>query len=217
MSNLLNRLSFIEKELNTMSVSSAAMDRDIERCKQSIAQCDMKIQALDMESIKKSQETLVEISREKRLSACKMLEGLCTAALQYTMGANYEAKIVMGEYGSRPSAEVYIRQVDIDKLVSPYTSGGGGVVDIISTALRFVLMEVWDGGIDGPIILDESYKHLSAKYIPLASEFLSKIQKDFNRQIIFCTHNPYLAACAKSQVKVTMDKGISFAESQQLI
>ena len=73
---------------------------------------------------------------------------------------------------------------------------GGGVVDIVSTALRLIALQTYEPVIDGPIILDEPTKMVSSEYIPTLAEFLKSAGNDFGRQIILITHNEYLASIA---------------------
>jgi len=87
------------------------------------------------------------------------------------------------------------------------TTYGGGVVDIISISLRIITMELL--GIQGPFILDEPGKNISANYIENFSKFLAGISKAFNRQIIMITHNNTLTNYSDNLIKVTQQNGIS--------
>ena len=85
-------------------------------------------------------------------------------------------------------------------------ANGGGIVDIVSTSLRFIIAEVWrNPEIDGPIIMDEAYKHLSKEYTPMIAVFLKKLSDDFGRQIILSTHNEYIAQAADLKIHVSLD------------
>ena len=77
---------------------------------------------------------------------------------------------------------------------------GGGIADIISTALRVVVMQLLK--IEGPLILDEPGKFISAQYIANFGGFLTKISETFGRQLILVTHNETLAQFASATIKV---------------
>lgn len=75
----------------------------------------------------------------------------------------------------------------------PLDTRGGGVVDVVSLALRSVFLELYAPKIDGPLILDEPTKHLSKRYSGRAAELLRALAERTGRQIILVTHDPELA------------------------
>ena len=64
----------------------------------------------------------------------------------------------------------------------------GGTLNIISLALRIVLMEVASPKIQGFIVSDESFANLSEEHVEQASQFLKEINQKMNRQIIAISH-----------------------------
>jgi DNA repair ATPase RecN len=84
---------------------------------------------------------------------------------------------------------------------------GGGLVDIISISLRIIIMQLMK--IQGPLLLDEPGKNISAQYIGNFGRFLTQISKTFERQIIMITHNDRLAAVADNILEVDQINGIS--------
>lgn len=84
---------------------------------------------------------------------------------------------------------------------------GGGVVDIISIALRIIIMQLLHA--KGPLILDEPAKFVSAHYINNFGKFLTQISKTFDRQIIMVTHDAKLAEFASQIFEVSQHNGIS--------
>jgi len=84
---------------------------------------------------------------------------------------------------------------------------GGGIADIISTALRVVTMQLLK--IKGPLILDEPGKFISAQYVANFGKFLTKISETFERQLILVTHNETLAQFATTAIRVEQVNGVS--------
>jgi len=84
---------------------------------------------------------------------------------------------------------------------------GGGLVDIISIALRIIIMQLLK--VKGPLILDEPGKFISSQYIGAFGKFLTEVSKTFNRQIIMITHNEHLAAFADNMIEVSQTNGVS--------
>lgn len=84
---------------------------------------------------------------------------------------------------------------------------GGGVVDVVSIALRMILMELLK--INGPIVLDEPGKAVSKEFIPNFGRFLNSMCHRFNRQMILITHNDILANYGNKTIKVDIKNGTS--------
>jgi len=162
------------------------------------------INDIDIESLEKCNFLLQKMSEKQREKACIKLQELCTYALQYSLSDNYESIIEITKYRNKPAVNLYIKKVGSDMKTSPEDSNGGGIVDIISMALRFVTMQILEPQIDGPIILDEPYKMVSEEHIPMISNFIKNLSIDFGRQVILCTHNKFLSQVADKQIFVTM-------------
>lgn len=84
---------------------------------------------------------------------------------------------------------------------------GGGLVDVISISLRIIIMQLMK--VQGPMLLDEPGKNISAQYIGNFGKFLTQISKTFNRQIIMITHNGRLTAFADKTFEVDQINEIS--------
>jgi len=87
---------------------------------------------------------------------------------------------------------------------------GGGLADIISIALRIIVMQLLK--VKGPLILDEPGKNVSEEYISNFGKFLTQISKTFGRQIIMVTHNERLALFANNTIKITQINRVSKVE-----
>lgn len=169
-----------------------------------------KITLLDLESeriiLQKTSETARERAKER-------LETTMTSALQYTFGPQFSAEIEMSTSAGKPVADIYVISDYGNGNITrtrPQDSRGGGIVDIVSIALRIAMIQLHsDPPINGPIILDEPGKHVSADYSIKLAEFLKFISVQFKKQIIFVTHNEDLKAIADLAYDVTMVDGSS--------
>lgn len=161
---------------------------------------EKKIDGLGLERLEKSLIILQKLSEGQREKAKIRLEELGTQALRYSLGDDYRMIITVEGTKSRPKASVKVLTESTGVLTDPISENGGGIVDIISIALRLVVLQSYDPPIEGPIILDEPFKMVSKEYVPMLSEFLKKISADFGRQIIMVTHNDYLAESCESRV-----------------
>jgi DNA repair exonuclease SbcCD ATPase subunit len=177
---------------------------------------ERELSSLRLADLEKCLAVLQKMSAKQRDLARARLEGLGTAALQYSMGSNYKMEIEIPPSKKKPQAKVFIVNKSTGAKTDPMEANGGGVVDIVSIALRFVVMQNYVPFIDGPIIMDEPFKMVSKEYIPMLSEFIKNISQDFGRQIIIVTHNEYLAAMADCRIRIAMDDNnvsIAFVEA----
>ena len=144
-----------------------------------------------------------EFAREQ---AKRQIETIVTKCLQYVFETNIEFEIEINELRNKANAEFYvINQIDeITIRTKPELSRGGGVVDIVSLALRIAFLQIHKPPIEGPLILDEPAKHVSDDYIYNVGEFLKHTSEMFNRQIIMVTHNQHLSALANIAYRVQL-------------
>lgn len=145
-------------------------------------------------------------SQFAREQAKSQIEILVTKCLQYIFESNMEFQIEIEELRNKPNAEFYVVNDTADFFLKtrPEQSRGGGVVDIVSLALRISFMQTHKPSIEGPLILDEPAKHVSEEYIYNVGDFLKQASEMFNRQIIMVTHNAHLAALSENSYRVEL-------------
>lgn len=146
-----------------------------------------------------------------REQACKQMEGMVTQALQYIFAdENLQFRVEVQEVRGRTESEFYVISLyggDVPVQTKPQDARGGGVVDVISLALRAAMLQAT--GMDGPIILDEPGKHVSAEYSRNLAKFLKELSSAFGRQIILVTHNAELASMGDRSYLVELREGKS--------
>jgi DNA repair exonuclease SbcCD ATPase subunit len=150
-------------------------------------------------------------SDHARTQAKQQLETLVTNALQYVFGSAFRFEIELSDHGGNPTAEFYVVTEWEGQTVKnkPQDARGGGIVDIVSLALRIALIETIKPRLKGPIILDEPGKHVSEDYIVPMIEFLKSVGETFGRQIILVTHNTHLTEAADLAYHVRLSGGRS--------
>ena len=141
-----------------------------------------------------------------REQAKSQIEILVTKCLQYIFESNMEFQIEIEELRNKANAEFYVINDTSDFFLKtkPEQSRGGGIVDIVSLALRISFMQTHKPSIEGPLILDEPAKHVSEEYIYNVGDFLKQASEMFNRQIIMVTHNAHLAALSENSYRVQL-------------
>lgn len=151
-------------------------------------------------------------SEHAREQARQTIESMVTRALQYVFGADLKFKIRIEESRGRPEAEFYVASTyGGENIVEnrPQDARGGGVVDVISLALRLVLLQSTRPLLEGPLLLDEPAKHVSDEFAFNVAEFLREAARVFGRQVIMVTHNHQLAGVADYALRVEMEEGKS--------
>lgn len=149
---------------------------------------------------------LQKTSDYAREQAKQSIEALVTNCLQYIFDSNMEFRIEMNEVRGRTEAEFYVISEFNGEIIKtkPQEARGGGVVDIISLAIRLAMLQCSSLEIAGPIILDEPAKHVSDEYITHVAEFLKQSSAMFKKQIIMVTHNRHLGEIADKAFRVEL-------------
>lgn len=141
-----------------------------------------------------------------RDQAKTQIESLVTKCLQYIFNTDIKFIIEIEEVRNKANAEFYII-TELDDMIiktKPEQSRGGGVVDIVSLALRIAFLQIHKPPIDGPLLLDEPAKHVSDDYIYNVGDFLQQTSEMFSRQILMVTHNQHLAALGNKVYNVDL-------------
>ncbi len=183
-------------------------------------QRDEKMDALgraraDIETWQQVQILFGKASEFAREQLRQKLEETVTAALQAIFcNDRIRFEVEMKTVNGQPSASWQIISDfgDMPITASPEDAHGGGIVDVVSLALRLALLELARPKIEGPVIFDEPAKMVSAEYLPNLAAFLKQYAKATNRQILMVTHAESLAEVADVSYKVTQADGTSRVE-----
>lgn len=132
--------------------------------------------------VQKSVNSLVKIEFEK----------IVNSALHSVFGEGFSFELEFGRRGDIPELEFQIKEPKFSGAFDPLDTSAGGVIDITAMILRVTLVEMFKPRAEGPLLLDEPFKHLSKKYLPSASLFLEKLKSKINRQIIMVSHSDEL-------------------------
>jgi hypothetical protein len=197
-------------ELGLKDIQKIIDKRQIERddLQRTAKRLNTEIINLEIENYEKAAVYMKELAQNQKIAASAELSKLGTMALRYAFGKNYEMEIEMSGSDKNSKAYVwFIKDGKKDDKEDPMEDNGGGVVDIISNAIRIEIMDAYDDPvIDGPIIFDEPYKMVSDEYIPQTSQFIANVSKDFGRQVIVVTHEDYISSLTDLNIYVSLDE-----------
>lgn len=166
----------------------------------------------------KGQEAVLTRAREvfqlaaeaAREQAKKGVERVVSWALQSVFGPEISFEVSLEERRDQPEADFVVVSTyggTTPVKTEPTEARGGGVVDVISLALRSVLLERTRMG--GPLVLDEPGKHVSEEYSRPLGELIRAISDDAGRQVVIVTHNSELAETGELAYRVELRKGES--------
>lgn len=206
-------IDYLETEINKLQEFIAReegkRDKLVEQLKGHEANLQKSI--LEIELLDKVTLVFQKTSEFAREQAKIQIETLVTKCLQYIFESSINFIIDLDELRGKANAEFYVIN-EIDNLTiktKPELSRGGGVVDIVSLALRIAFMQIHKPAIEGPLILDEPAKHVSEDYIYNVGDFLKQTSLMFNRQVIMVTHNQHLAAISDTAYRVELNGSTS--------
>ena len=137
---------------------------------------------------KKASEVMNIVQKITKDKAKETFEKLVTYALRFICQEDCQFEIELGKRGNLPEAYFKIHTEEFEEYHDITTCNAGGKVNILSLAMRVVLLELKRPKIEGPLLLDETFTNLSVGYLPMASKFLDIISEKINRQIIMVTH-----------------------------
>ena len=165
--------------------------------------------------------------RERRRKTTADIADMGTAALKHVYGGDYALRFAEagdadasagGKAANDKSASLKM-EIEIVSLLDgeELTTGllgerGGGVVEVVAFALRMAALG-WRR-YEGPLILDEAYKSMSAdEKITRVAEFLAHVTEQTGRQVVFATHKADMfGPVAGNVLRVTQTDGVASVE-----
>lgn len=205
---MIDNINLLDSELSKLQDYISREEGKKEKLVEQLNDNKTKIMATinEIEKLEKVTILFQKTSVFAREQAKKQIETLVTKCLQYVFESNIEFIIEIEELRNKANADFYIINEVEDVIIKtkPELSRGGGVVDIISLALRIAFLQIHKPQIQGPLILDEPAKHVSEEYIFNVGDFLKQTSEMFNRQIIMVTHNHHLSAISDSAYRVQL-------------
>lgn len=165
----------------------------------------------ETELLEKVRLLLQETSSLAREKARRQIEHTVTHALQSIFGPGISFRVELVERRNQPEAEFYVvsQYGEVEVKTRPQDARGGGVVDVVSLALRISLLETIRPPLPGPLLLDEPGKHLSDEFAPYLALLIREMSGTFNRQVLMVTHNRHFTEAADRVYLVEIKAGQS--------
>lgn len=203
----------LESTLSAMRLEYASQRAKKETIEAYLAQTVEAIDTLEKENeilakVLKLYQMTSEFAREQSKAH---IEQLVTSCLRIVFANDISFLIEMTESGRNTNANFLIADT-IDGQSStfqPQEARGGGVVDVVSLALRISFLLRYQPPVEGILILDEPAKHVSEEYIHNVAELLLQVAEEFSLQVILVTHNRHLAYMGEVVYEVANENGRS--------
>jgi len=200
-SEIKNQIQSLESEVNSLKGKLSLLNQQLEES--IVKRKDLQsLQILNQKSI----ELLHIVKKVTQEKIKEMFETIITHALQYIHQNNdYKFALEFSRRGSLPELKFLIKTPDMQEAHDILDTRGGGSCDIVSLALRFVLLEI--SKMSGFLFLDEPFKHLdSPETIHKGIEFIKELQLKTKRQIFIITHKPEVVNSVSNPIIISKNK-----------
>jgi len=141
------------------------------------------------------------------------IEDIVTSALQHVYGEDYKFRIEF--IMKRNQAEVMLVPYKGDMVYDCKLSCGGGILDIISFALRIACLALVSPQPDQVIILDEPFRNISGQeQLERCGDMIRELSRKYGLQIILITAKSIIINYVDKSFDVIIDSdGISHVSS----
>ena len=185
------RKKLFEEKKNTLESSISVLEKEIT-------------------NLKEAQEVMSITGILAQENVKKLIECLVTHALQAVFGKEYSFELDSQISRNKPEMEMWV--VENGVRYNPKDEKGGGIIDVVSFALRVVLWTISEPKSNNVLVLDEPFRCISVGITDFLGEMLREISQQLGLQIIMITHSETLAEKGDSRFYVRKANGISSVE-----
>lgn len=161
---------------------------------------------IELQTIKDIDEKAIEVlnlvQRSTRDKIKDAFEQMVTFALQSIYQQDYKFQLEFTTRGNLGEMNFKLKAPGQEEYRDLKDATAGGSFDIISLALRFVLLQVIRPKIKGFICLDEPTKMISSNLRLNEYNFYKTMSEKLNRQLIIVTHSDALIEQAETKIKI---------------
>lgn len=217
--DLTSSINNIKNTFSNLENSKNKLDIEISLLTDLIKQNETELKFLEESIInyEKSKTIINDIILKTRNEAIEFIENVVNCALlDVFQNPNLKLKLQLNTEGSKTSISTFIEE---DGQLYDIESGrGGGLRDLVSTAILICCRTLVKPRIELPLLLDESFKFLHStkdnKFKKNAFKFLQNVANKLDIQIILITGEEDKDAIdsADNIIYITKRKGESFLE-----
>lgn len=182
---------------------------------EAIVKSKEQLTSLNRDKINTEQAQIIiqEVAKKTQEQVAFHISGIVSMALAAIFDDPYEFKIRFVTRRGRTEADLLLERDGVE--IDPMGAVGGGVIDVVSFALRVALWSIAVPKLRAVLILDEPFKFLSRGYQPKASAMIQEISKKLGIQFIIVSHDPAIIASADKTFQVQIQDGISLISEDE--
>lgn len=155
----------------------------------------------DMIRSERAQMIIQEVARKTQEKIKFHIEDVVGLAISTIFGNEYNFELDFVVKRNKTECDMFLIDKEGNRF-NPIDDNGGGVVDLVSFALRISLWNLQRGKKNNTIILDETFKHLSKDNIDNVSMLLKNLSERLEIQFILVTHIPEFSEIADKVFEV---------------
>jgi ABC-type iron transport system FetAB ATPase subunit len=204
-----SQISSLEKDVSSLHGQCSLLNEQLAQNEQSLKD----LQSLQIKN-QKFIELLHLVKKVTQENIKLLFEKVVTEALQYIHQDNdYKFELEFSRRGQLPELKFNIKTPEMKETHDIIDTRGGGTADIVSLALRFVLLEI--SKMPGFLFLDEPEKHLdSPETLNKMLEFVKEMQKETHRQIFWITHKQEVVDSVENPIIIKKSNYSQITEKQ---
>lgn len=152
----------------------------------------------DYQNALKAREIINIVAKDTQQQLEMRITNIVSMALAAVFPDPYQFKLVFNERRNQTEADLLL--VRDGEELNPVEGAGGGVLDVVSFALRIAVLLMSNHR--RIIILDEPFRHLSADLQPKASEMMKMLSDKLGIQFIMVSHEEGIIDCADNIITI---------------
>lgn len=200
-----SELTQLESKLNELNSSLSSLTGQCSLLSEQNISSEHKLEKLthSREVYRKSVEllNLVQLATNNKIK--EGFKNIVSYALKYVYNDNYNFELDFKRRANFPELNFNIETPTCKSPFDPMDTSGGGVLNIVSLALRVAILELHKPKIEGFLVLDEPFAQINGKEnLEQAGKFLTAINKRIKRQIIMVTNGNALLNIADNIIEV---------------
>lgn len=153
---------------------------------------------------------LNSMGEDQQFQTQQKIEELVTRGLQTIFDDTLSFHIIQTVKGKSVVVDFIVRTTLARMVVDTpvMDARGGGLAATIGFLLRLVVLLLSKGTrSENILVLDETFAHVSAEYLPAVGEFLQEVKDKTGIQILMVTHQPELAEFADRVYRFSTENG----------
>jgi DNA repair exonuclease SbcCD ATPase subunit len=194
-------LTQIKTEIYKAQGRKEEIEKQYNLKRKTLGQLEIRIPAIEEAQIL-LQATALEIQNDLKFH----LEDIVQTGIDTCFSGEYSVYIEFENKRNKTECDIYLKNNNGNRR-DPIDDNGGGLVDIVSFALRMACWTI--SGTDNIMIIDEPAKFISENLKPLFSELLKSLSEKLELQILMVTHDPEFCTNADKIFYVEKKNNIS--------